>query len=354
MELSGRKRRILISAVEDYIKDSSPITSGNLKETRDMGCSSATLRAELNALEAMGFLRQLHTSGGRVPTAQGYRFYAENMLKEIKATDHELDGVRALIENRTQSLSEIVSGIAKIISHATNYPTVVLMNGAENLILKDFKIVPLMDEKIMVLIGTNSGYITQNLDIKANSEQCQDASEYLTKNFCGESIGYLLGNIEILSGGMNNEIRTFQNIVDSLITGLKQFHERKMINVQTEGAAKLLDEQKDLGGAKKVIKLLENQDELMEVIDGKEDDVTIKVAEDDGSDCSIVKAPIKVDGSQLAVVGVIGPQRMNYVGIASALKVIVDELSKKKGGNTKMQKKRRKKPDKEVSERRSE
>ena len=113
MELSGRKRRILVSAIEDYIKDCAPITSGNLKETKDMGCSSATLRAELNALEAMGYLRQLHTSGGRVPTAQGYRFYAENMLKEIKATDHELESVRKLIENRTQSLGDIVSGIAK-------------------------------------------------------------------------------------------------------------------------------------------------------------------------------------------------------------------------------------------------
>lgn len=332
MELSSRKRRILIASVEDYIRDCAPITSGNLKESKDMGCSSATLRAELNALEAMGFLRQLHTSGGRVPTAQGYRFYAENMLKDIKATDHELDSVRALIENRTQSLSEIVSGIAKIVSHATNYPTVVVMNGAENLILKDFKIVPLMDEKIMVLIGTNSGYITQNLDIKATIDECNDASNYLTKYFKGESLGYLVNNIDFLSGSMNSEIKAFQNIVKSLTMGLKKFNEKRHFEVQTEGAAKLLENQKDIGGAKKVIKLLEDEDELFEVVDGKEEDVTIKVADDENDDCSVVKAPIKVDGEQLAVVGVIGPQRMDYVGIATALKVIVDELNKKKGG----------------------
>ena len=332
MELSSRKRRILIAAVEDYIKDCSPITSGNLKETKDMGCSSATLRAELNALEAMGFLRQLHTSGGRVPTAQGYRFYAENMLKEIKATDHELDSVRALIENRTQSLSEIVSGIAKIVSHATNYPTVVVMNGAENLILKEFKIVPLMDEKIMVLIGTNSGYITQNLDIKATIDECNDASSYLTKYFKGESLGYFMNNVDFLSGSMKSEIKAFESIVASLTDGLKKFNEKRHFEVQREGTAKLLEDQKDIGGAKKVIKLLENEDELFEVVDGKEDDVTIKVAEDGSDDCSVVKAPIKVNGEQLAVVGVIGPQRMDYVGIASALKVIVDELNRKKGG----------------------
>ncbi len=331
MELSNRKRRILISAIEDYIKDCAPITSGNLKETKDMGCSSATLRAELNALEAMGFLRQLHTSGGRVPTAQGYRFYAENMLKDIKATDHELDSVRALIENRTQSLGDIVSGIAKIVSHATNYPTVVVMNGIENLILKDFKIIPLMDEKIMVLIGTNSGYITENLDIKASMQECNDASNYLTKYFRGESIGYLTRNIEVINKGMESEIKAFQSIVNSLTAGLKKFNEKKMLSLQREGAAKLLEDQKDIIGAKKVIKLLEDEQELMEVVDGNEDDLTIKVAED-GDDCSIVKAPIKVDGEQLAMIGVLGPQRMDYIGIASALKVIVDELNSKKGG----------------------
>ena len=332
MELSNRKRRILISAIEDYIKDCAPITSGNLKETKDMGCSSATLRAELNALEAMGFLRQLHTSGGRVPTAQGYRFYAENMLKDIKATDHELDSVRKLIENRTQSLGDIVSGIAKIVSHATNYPTVVVMNGIENLILKEFKIIPLMEEKIMVLIGTNSGYITENLDIKATMQECNDASEYLTKYFKGESIGYLTRNIEAINKGMESEIQAFQSIVNKLTAGLKQFNKKKMLEVHREGTAKLLEENKDMASAKKVIKLLEDEKELIEVVDGEEEDLTIKVAEDGSDDCSIVKAPIKVDGEQLAMIGVIGPQRMDYIGIASALKVIVDELNGKKGG----------------------
>lgn len=332
MELSSRKRRILLASVEDYIRDCAPITSGNLKETKDMGCSSATLRAELSALEAMGFLRQLHTSGGRVPTAQGYRFYAENMLKDIKATDHELDSVRALIENRTQSLSDIVSGIAKIVSHATNYPTVVVMNGIENLILKDFKIVPLMDEKIMVLIGTNTGYITENIDLKATAKQCEDASNYLSKYFKGETIGYFTENIGMMNSGMKSEILAFQNIVDSLTDGLKRFNQKKMLALQREGAAKMLDEQKDNSGAKKVIKLLEDEEELYEVIDGEEDELTIKVAEDGSEDYSVVKAPVKIDGEQLAMIGVLGPQRMDYAGIASALKVIVDELNRKKGG----------------------
>ena len=144
MDLSERKRKILSKAVEEYIKDCSPITSGGIKDTGNLDCSTATLRNELNALEAMGFLRQLHTSGGRVPTAQGYRFYVENLLTGIKATNEELEEVRALIEDRTNSLSDLVTGIAKIVSKATNYPTVIIVNGLDKLILTEFKIVPLI------------------------------------------------------------------------------------------------------------------------------------------------------------------------------------------------------------------
>ena len=116
MELSPRKKKILCMAVEEYIKDCAPITSGNIKDVTSLDCSTATLRSELNALEAMGFLKQLHTSGGRVPTAQGYRYYVENLLSTTTANNSELDEVKNLISNKTRSLSEIVSGIAKIVS----------------------------------------------------------------------------------------------------------------------------------------------------------------------------------------------------------------------------------------------
>ena len=196
MELSERKIKILNIAVEEFIKDSAPITSGAVKDKTSLDVSTATLRSELNALEAMGFLKQLHTSGGRVPTAQGYRFYVENILKNVRATNAELEDVREIIENRTQSLETIVAGIAKIISKATNYPTVVLVNGMENLILQEFKIIPLLGDKCMVLIGTNYGYITNTMDVQASQESCTDASNYLTKYFKGETMGFMMENIK--------------------------------------------------------------------------------------------------------------------------------------------------------------
>lgn len=328
MVLSERKKTILAKAVEEYIKDSSPITSSGIKGAGTLDCSTATLRNELNALEAMGYLRQLYTSGGRVPTAQGYRFYVENLLKNIKATDEELEDVRELIENRTNSLNDLVAGIAKIVSKATNYPTVILVNGLDNLILHEFKIIPLINDSVMVLIGTNSGYITDTLNIKATLESCNDASNYLTRNFCGESIGYMKANVKQIREGMHGDISNFQEIVDTLVNGLKKFNERKMLDVRREGAVKMLEDN-SIEDAKVVLEMLEDEENLVEVLEENLEDITISVSEDEN--CSVVKAPISVGGSQLATIGVIGPQRMDYERIASALKVVIENLARIKG-----------------------
>lgn len=327
MELSQRKIKILNSAIEEFIKDSAPITSMSVKDKTSLDVSTATLRNELNALEAMGFLKQLHTSGGRVPTAQGYRFYVENLLKDVKATNGELEEVKRVIENRTQSLADMISKIAKIISKATNYPTVVMMNGIENLILTEFKIIPLLDEKCMVLIGTNYGYVSETMDFSATIENCHDASNYLTKYFKGETMGYLLDNIDEYMRGMSGEIKAFQGVVNNIIKGLSKLNKQKLLNVQTDGMAKLVDKDDDIKETKKIIKMLSDKDELIEVLDKTEDKISADVTED----LSVIKAPIMIGGNKLASIGVIGPQKMDYSGIASALKVVIDELNKRGG-----------------------
>ncbi len=331
MELSERKKQILCRSIEEYIHDCAPITSGGLQEVLPLTCSTATLRNELNALEAMGFLKQLHTSGGRVPTAQGYRYYVEQLLSRAVATEGQLDEVKDIIGSRSNSLREIVSGIAKVVSEATNYPTVVMLDGVDNLVLKEFKIVPLLDDNVMVLIGTTAGYINQTLDVHASAEDCENASQYLTKHFKGETIGYMIDNIDQLEDGMKSEISAFESVVCSLISGLKKLNSQRIIDVKRTGSAKLLENNRDVEDAKRVLSVLDDEKELSSMIEleGK-GDIEVTIADDKG-DCSVVKAPIKLDGRQLASIGVIGPQRMDYAGIAAALKVVVDYLGNLKG-----------------------
>ena len=328
MGLSDRKQQILQVAIEDYISSSSPITSGSLKTLTSLDCSTATLRSELNALEAMGYLRQLHTSGGRVPTAMGYRYYVESMLGNFKATNKELEKVRALIEQKTASLSDLISSIAKTIGQATNYPTVVMASGVENLVLQDFQIIPLLSQEVLVLIGTGSGYINERLNISASKRECDDAARFFKKRFVGKTIADMTEAFE--EGSLTEEIESFQNIVDCLVSGLKRFNKRKILDIQKSGAVKLL-ESGEIEKAKHIFAVLEDEEELIEVLDAQEgDELIVSVAENE-DELSVVKLPLKVGSVELSV-GVIGPQRMDYGGVSAALKLLADELENIKGG----------------------
>lgn len=330
MVLNERRKQILCMAIEEYIRDCSPITSGGIKDVSSLNCSTATLRNELSTLEAMGFLKQLHTSGGRIPTVQGYRYYVENLLSEASASNKELEDVKKIISSRTSSLTEIVTGIAKIVSKATNYPTAVMVSGVEHLVLNEFKIIPLLDEKIMVLIGTTSGYLNQTIEVKATGKDCEDASNYLTKHFRGETIGYMIENIHQFERGMKSEIKSFEGVVNSLIEGLKNLNKQKYLDVRHEGSGKILSSS-DVESAQKVLDVLDDEKELSSILEVKGQDIEVTLAEEDNAKCSVVKAPICLNGKQLASIGVIGPQRMDYAGIASALKVVIDNLNEIKG-----------------------
>ena len=326
--LTPRKHNVLIGAIEDYIKDASPITSQGVQAKHIKDISTATLRNELNALEAMGYLKQLHTSSGRVPTTMGYRYYVNHLLGDITLNEDALQKVRTLLDNRSDSLTEVVGELAKLIASAVNYPTVIVANGYDKLVIQSIKVFPLVDGQALTLIQTKSGYITNTIKTGANQKACQDASRYLTKYYKNKTIKEMFDTIEETENKMLGEIASFKLIVDNLIDGMKEVLHRKKLSIETSGSAALLTEGNDTEQTKKVLKLLDNQSQLEKTLGAEEDDLSITLVEEEAfSGCALVKAPIIIDGKAVAHVGVLGPQRMDYRNIASALKVVMMELN---------------------------
>lgn len=328
-ELSERKHIVLMGAIEDYIKDASPITSGSVKDNHINNISTATLRNELNTLEAMGYLKQLHTSGGRVPTTMGYRYYVNHLLENINLNETALDSVHKLLKERTHSLTEIVSELAKIISKVVNYPTVIYVNGYDKLEIQSIKVIPLVDKQALALIQTSSGYLTNTISASADLKSCEDASNFLTRNFAGKTIGDMMQDINNIEDNMFAEIQSFSVIVESLIHGMKQIIENNKFDISHGGSAELLAENTERAEqTKKVLKLLDNEHELEKALDIESENLTVTLVEqEEYSGCALVKAPLCIDGKAVASIGVLGPQRMNYASIASALKVVMNELT---------------------------
>ena len=259
----------------------------------------------------------------------GYRYYVNELLKEVNFDEEALSEVKKLLENRTNSLTEIVSELAKLISKVVNYPTVVLANGYDKLEIESVKVFPLVDKQALTLIQTESGYITNTIKSSADMKSCEDASKYLTKKYKGKTIREMLDTIEQQTNEMVSEIEGFRLIVDNLIEGMRQVLESQKLSISRDGSSKMLTDNTQVEETKKVLKLLDNEKELERTIElNGESDLTISlVEEDEKSSIAVVKAPIVIDGKAVATIGVLGPQRMNYANIASALKVVMEQLS---------------------------
>ncbi len=337
-DLSQRKREILINAVESYIQSASPITSSNVRSVCFADLSTATLRNELNALEAMGYLKQLHTSSGRVPTAKGYRYYVNEIMCDVPLEPTVLDDIHGIFENRAIYLGDVVNEIADVVSKATNYPAVVMLKGFDKLQIKNVKIISLLTGQALVLIETNSGIINNFMPTKSDipAQTYVDASNFLTSTFKDKTVADMIKNIESYRVQMRQDLLEFKGIFDKLIESLREFGEtlKQKSGVAAHGELKLLNspEYHDLDKAKKVIDVLTNPVEIGQLFDdfASEEDVAFKIGAEisvaELQECAIAKADYLVDGESIASIGIIGPQRMDYQRIASALKFVVGEF----------------------------
>ena len=92
--LDERKRRILQAIVDDYVSTAEPVGSRTIARKYDLGVSPATIRNEMADLEVLGYLEQLHTSSGRIPSAKGYRFYVDALLSPTQMSEKEISLIR--------------------------------------------------------------------------------------------------------------------------------------------------------------------------------------------------------------------------------------------------------------------
>ena len=154
--LSDRKKDILLNAVGNYIDNALPITSSNVQNSTFSILSSATLRNELNGLEEMGFLKQLHTSGGRVPTSKGYRFYVDCLLKSRSFDKDIVEDIKNKFVKRSNFILDIVDGLAKNVSEILKLPTFIEMQNYENLTIKGINIIPLITGQALILVQSDA------------------------------------------------------------------------------------------------------------------------------------------------------------------------------------------------------
>lgn len=329
MNLSERKKKILSAVVDESIKTAEPVSSKEVQEKYMSEFSPATIRNELMALEEMGFLSQPHTSSGRVPTAEGYKMYVEELMQLKKLSKKESEQIKESFNDKLVNIDDILQKTAKTISDVTNYASIVYYGISDIAIVDKILLIPVSSKSTLIVVSTDLGIIKQESNLVRGSEDdLRQASKILTKVFNGKKLE------EVKSGStlLTDELIRYKDIFYAIIQILTERDTNFAKNVVVSGKEKLLNypEYHDIDKLKKAFSIFDNHQALYPLISGNENlEISVKVGGDQDSgltDCSIISATYKLNGKQVGSTSVVGPVRMDYGKVISILKNVTDLL----------------------------
>jgi len=130
MKLSKRKQQILEAIVEVHIATAEPVGSRTIARKYKLGVSPATIRNEMADLEEMGLIEQPHTSAGRIPSQQGYRYYVDQLMQKGSLTEKEENLIKAVFARQVRELATLIQDTIKLVTQLTDY--LVFLSGPQD------------------------------------------------------------------------------------------------------------------------------------------------------------------------------------------------------------------------------
>ena len=156
-KLDGRKLKILLAVVDEYIVTGEPVGSKTIMNY--VKASSATIRNEMAELEKQGYLEQPHTSAGRVPTYKGYRLYVDNIIEKSPLSKEEMDAIDSMMPEEFATEDEVVSSATAALAEVTKCAAVASNISPKFSIISKVEIIPTGKRMYLILMVTSSGSI---------------------------------------------------------------------------------------------------------------------------------------------------------------------------------------------------
>ena len=332
--LDERKAAVLRAVVREYIETAQPVGSAHVAKTTELGVSPATVRNEMAALEREGYLAQPHTSAGRVPTDQGYRFFVDQLTGPGALPAVQRQQVKEFFAKAHGELEQMLHDTTSLLSGLTSYAALVLGPPSERATVRSVQVVGLAHRVAMVVVVLSNGSIekaTLELDDDLGDERLAAASSHLSAHLEGTS---LADHTPIPASGDQR----LDRLVEVALGALDAPDERDHDHVYVGGASRMAAAFDAVDTVRQVLAILEQQyvvvSLLREVIDNDgEQGLSVSIGNELGvqslAECSIVVAPYVIEGEPLGTVGVLGPTRMNYPQAMAAVAVVSERLGRR-------------------------
>jgi heat-inducible transcriptional repressor len=333
VEITSRQSMILRKLVKAHVERDQPVGSKWIADQADVPWGASTVRAELARLEDAGLLEHPHTSAGRVPTDQGYRFYVDQLLAEgrlpVPRRRVELSAMRREVDEAMRATTEQLSQVTNLLALVTAPPI-------ETATLHRVEVLLLQPQVAMVVVITSTGGVTKRVisyDEPLDPGLVDWASSYLNEALGGMDVGSRMLRAKLSDPALAPTERAFLSTLLPAFTELEYTAES---NLFMEGAARLVSEHRfqELSQIVGLMDVLEHRRALLRVLRDSlaEPNVYLRIGRENPTpelrSVSIVAANYGLARRNLGAVSVIGPVRMDYPRAIGAVREAARELSR--------------------------
>ncbi|TGN10895.1 heat-inducible transcriptional repressor HrcA [Leptospira ilyithenensis] len=320
MDLSPRHRVILKALVEEFVSDNRAVGSKTLSEKYDIGLSPATIRSSLAELEDMGFVVARHTSGGRVPTERGYRFYVDSLVTLFELTIKEKQRIQEEYLKMQFRLDQVLIATSKVLASLSQSASVVLGPEGSLDTLKHIELIHVNGNEVLMILVMRSGTVLNRnifFDHHISQETLYQISRYMNDNVKGFDVHEVQNNLipqmMMRKDGPEDFVQLAPSIARAMgaesmvgdnlyIDGLKNLYENfKDEEDHLENILHLFDEKHFL---RNFFTEHVPMDGVYTII-GQEGDTKL-------GGVTIITTNYRMGEKRIGSMGIIGPQRMNY------------------------------------------
>lgn len=329
MELS-RRDKILKLIVDHFIKTAQPVGSKTLIEEYNIPFSSATIRNEMQLLEQEGYLEKTHTSSGRVPSSKGYRYYIDHLRKQEVDEDLKCQ-LQMVLEQKTKSIEDIIRESCEVLTHMTNLASVVLGPYAHEERLLSIQLIPISDKTATAIFVTDQGYVENKTFVFEEALAPTDIEKcvkLLNDRLKGTEISQVLGKMQNLRPILTDYVKEHDMIYQAVAQALLRFAKDRVTLYGKDLLFEQPEFQEDTEKIKKMLSFLDDPANLRTfALDDNGLSIHIGDVSEGLDDVSVIQTNIDVPGHRNGSIALVGPTRMDYDRVVSALEYVARALS---------------------------
>jgi heat-inducible transcriptional repressor len=330
--LSERQELILRLVVDAYLASGRPVASKPIAEKRQVEWGPSTVRAELAALEAAGYLTHPHTSAGRVPTEIGYRYYVDRLIEA------PADGAKVELElsRLRREIDEAMRETTAVLARVNDLMALVTAPGVATATIHRVEVMRLQQQRVVAIAIASTGAVAKRVfdfEEPVDPGLVEWASSYLNESLAGMAVGARMIANRLADPELGPAEAAFVARLSSAFTELEQ---ETGETLYMEGASRLLSEQHadDLPRADRLMTALERRASVLGMMRSALDERSVFLwiggenPQPELRSVSVVGANYGLGHRNLGSVGVVGPLRMDYATAIASVRGAARELSR--------------------------